>query len=351
MDEVKGRRSRRFADRGASSRMRDVGALVGDATKHVGSGILRHVSVDLVEPDPEQPRTSLRALGITAESVRAHVAGGEGMRLDDPQHPERAEAFARLQDLAISIKAQGLIQPIAVTEVATGEERYVIEEGERRYLAHLINGEQEIQAVVRGATKRVRSTKARQLIENIQREELTAYERVVGLRELNEVYRSEEGREMVAQDIREQLGFGRSMAYCYQSLLSAPEDVLEALRQGRLRGVRDAERVVASKVSTPEERERLIAAFYAGQETPVMEGPGHQSLQRRSNESKPARGRPASRINLGATTDAQAVQNIMRKGLGARVFERQFGAVDWTDFKAVARAWREFLKQVEEKGL
>ncbi len=94
--------------------------------------------------------------------------------------PRQTMDDAKLQELAESIKAQGVVQPIVVR--AIGEGRYEIVAGERRWRASQLAGLGEIPAVVRELDDR--TVVAMALIENIQREDLNPLEEAQALQRL-----------------------------------------------------------------------------------------------------------------------------------------------------------------------
>jgi ParB family transcriptional regulator, chromosome partitioning protein len=91
---------------------------------------------------------------------------------------------ARLQELADSISAQGVVQPIVVRQVE--ENRYEIIAGERRWRAAQLAGLHDIPVVIRDVTDQAALAIA--LIENIQREDLNPLEEAEALRRLQEEF-------------------------------------------------------------------------------------------------------------------------------------------------------------------
>ncbi|MBD3777015.1 MAG: ParB/RepB/Spo0J family partition protein, partial [Thiotrichales bacterium] len=87
-----------------------------------------------------------------------------------------------LQELADSIKVQGLVQPIIVKPI--DDDRYEIIAGERRWRAAQMAGLDRVPVVVRQADNQ--ATLAMALIENLQREDLNPIETAVGLKRLME---------------------------------------------------------------------------------------------------------------------------------------------------------------------
>jgi len=86
----------------------------------------------------------------------------------------------KLQELADSIKAQGVIQPIVVRKIA--QDKFEIVAGERRWRASQLAGVQEVPVVIREIDDRTAMAVA--LIENIQREDLNPLEEAEALRRL-----------------------------------------------------------------------------------------------------------------------------------------------------------------------
>lgn len=131
---------RRGLGRGLDMLLSGAAPVVGDSES------LRNLPIDLIKPGPYQPRQDMR---------------------EDT-----------LQELADSIRAQGLVQPILVRPLGDGEQ-FEIVAGERRWRAAQIAGLQEISSVVRRVPDKAAIAMA--LIENIQREDLNPLEEALAL--------------------------------------------------------------------------------------------------------------------------------------------------------------------------
>ncbi len=99
--------------------------------------------------------------------------------------PRRDMDPEKLKELADSIAAQGVIQPIIVRKIE-GENKYEIIAGERRWRASQLAELQEVPVVLKDLDDR--SVMAIALIENIQREDLTALEEAEALRRLQDEF-------------------------------------------------------------------------------------------------------------------------------------------------------------------
>lgn len=127
-----------------------------------------------------------------------------------------------LQELANSIQAQGIIQPIVVRAIA--EDRYEIIAGERRWRAAQLVSLQEIPVVIKEIDDRAAMAIA--LIENIQREDLNALEESEALKRLVDEF------EMTHQQTADAVGKSRTMVSNLLRLLDLSNDVKALLAKG-----------------------------------------------------------------------------------------------------------------------
>ena len=129
-----------------------------------------------------------------------------------------------LQELADSIKAQGVIQPVIVRE--HGLSRYELIAGERRWRASQLAGLTEIPVVIKTISDE--TALAMGLIENLQRENLNPIEEAQGLKRLADEFG------LTHETIAKAVGKSRSAISNSLRLLSLPEPVQEMLYQRRL---------------------------------------------------------------------------------------------------------------------
>ena len=138
--------------------------------------------------------------------------------------PRRDFDQEALQDLADSIKAQGVMQPIVVRQI--GNQRYEIVAGERRWRACQLAGLADIPALIRDISDE--SAIAMALIENIQRENLNPIEEAMALRRLQTEF------SLSQQEVATAVGKSRSVVANLLRLLSLESEVLEHLQSGML---------------------------------------------------------------------------------------------------------------------
>lgn len=128
-----------------------------------------------------------------------------------------------LEELANSIKADGVIQPIVVRKVG---DKYEIIAGERRFRASKLAGLEKVPVVVKNVTDR----KARELalVENIQREDLNPIEEAISLKTLMEEYK------LTQQELSDVVGKSRSYIANNLRLLNLSDYIKEYLIRGEL---------------------------------------------------------------------------------------------------------------------
>lgn len=135
--------------------------------------------------------------------------------------PRREMDNEALEELANSIRAQGVMQPIVIRPVETG---YEIIAGERRWRAAQLAGLDAIPAVIRDVPDEAAIAMA--LIENIQRENLNPVEEAVALSRLQQEF------ELSQQEVAEAVGKSRSAVANLLRLLNLCEEVKTFLERG-----------------------------------------------------------------------------------------------------------------------
>ncbi|MBQ6399717.1 MAG: ParB/RepB/Spo0J family partition protein [Clostridia bacterium] len=142
----------------------------------------------------------------------------------NPGQPRKQFNETGLEELADSVREQGILQPLLV--VATGNGRYRIVAGERRFRAARKAGLSTVPCIVRDLDEAREMEVA--LIENLQREDLNPLDEALGIKMLMDQYGYTQ--EKAAQRI----GKNRSTIANSQRLLTLPEEVMNMLRDGRL---------------------------------------------------------------------------------------------------------------------
>ena len=244
---------RRGLGRGLDALLSDQAGI--DAIESAEGKELRHLPIDLIHRGKHQPRVNL--------------------------HEET------LEELADSIRAQGVVQPIIVRSVL-GTDRFEIIAGERRWRAAQKAGLHSIPALVREVQDS--SAMSIALIENIQREDLNPLEEAGGFAQLIQEFG------MTHDEVAEAVGRSRVAVTNLLRLLELNEDVKSLLQGGELqmghaRALLSLKKVVQSRAArqvvskglSVRETERLVRRLQVGAKkksaSPTISDPNIRKLQ------------------------------------------------------------------------
>jgi ParB family chromosome partitioning protein len=210
-------------------------ALSAAAVGDISSAVVEMDAAARAEPALSLPK-GVPASHLPTEGIEIHAQAEGRMpsnmvlqlpldQIDANPHQTRYDFDAEnLEELAFSIKANGVVQPVVVRP---GEEgRYILVLGERRCRASKLAGKATVPAIVR----RVSEQQAAEMtvIENLQREDLNCLEQAAAFAKLSRDFG------MTQQQIGERVGLSRESISNYMRLLKLPGAVLEYLTYNKL---------------------------------------------------------------------------------------------------------------------
>ncbi len=245
---------------------RGLGALIPGGENALTENGVMLVSVDLVFPNPRQPRSMM--------------------------HPEE------LQDLTASIREHGVLQPLIVTPGDT-QGRYILIAGERRLQAARLAGLASVPVLVRQATDQQRLELA--IIENVQRSDLSALEEAEAYRQLAEDF------DLSHEDIAARVGKSRVAVTNTLRLLKLPDAVKNALIEGR---VSEGHARALLALPTPEAQAAALRTVIT-QELNVRQT--EELVRKLSGEKPPRKPRPAP------VPEVAELEERLRTSLGTKV--------------------------------
>ena len=305
------------------------------------SGIFRNIILPLsrIELDPENPRK----LAIDLFDVR------EGIRPDDPLYQRKQEELEKLKELAHTIKSSGVINPVVVYKRG---ELYRVVAGERRCLASILAGKQEIEARVFNEKPKGFELKLIQWVENTAREDLTLDERLGNVREIINEYQQQHGPvEVSATLLRNITGLSLSQTTYYLAALNAPPDVQTEIQNGNIRNLDKA--ALISGISFPELRKQVIDACKSGSSLKELRQLiQQQKILKKAKTIIPlsTRGRTSTKINMGSTFNTEVVKLIVECVMTHEKFDKHtniFSHINWTDLRQATRAFRKLIEILE----
>ncbi len=272
---------------------RGLSALLGDETApNVDEASSLEIDIDLIDPNPEQPRTRF--------------------------------AEANLEELAQSIRSNGVVQPIVVRKLGS---RYQIVAGERRWRASQRAELRRIPAVVREVSDEKLLELA--LIENIQRQELNPIEEAKAYRKLIDTIGLTQ--EMVA----EQVGKERSVITTFLRLLRLPGEIQRIIEEGQLTAGHGrallmsddpkTQRIVANSAIdngwSVRETEKAVKRISAGPSTEKASGKQERSVDANVKAAE-------TKLMRTLNTNVKILQG--KKGVGGKI-EIEFYSTDDLD--------------------
>lgn len=144
----------------------------------------------------------------------------------NPKQPRLHFSDTQLDELAASIKAQGLLQPILVRPLSGQAGKYEIIAGERRWRAAQKAGLTSVPVIIRNMNDQEVLVVA--LMENLQREDLNPMEEALGLQQLKEEFG------LSQEDMAERLGKSRSAIANTMRLANLPQNAQDDVASGKI---------------------------------------------------------------------------------------------------------------------
>jgi ParB family chromosome partitioning protein len=230
------------------------------------------------------PSARREVLDVPVEQIR-----------ENPRQPRQYFSPAELEDLISSIKQHGIMQPLIVTRAGDGFELIA---GERRLRASRALGLQTVPAIVREASEQEKLELA--LIENIQRQDLNAVEEAIAYKALTDEFG------LTQEAVASRVGKSRSAVANIIRLLDLPDDILAALREGKIS--KSHARTLLSE-SDPGKQRQLFVSMLGGGMT-VREVEARVSGSQKSKVKSQ---------NSGKDPNIVAHENRLREILGTRV--------------------------------
>lgn len=222
-----------------------------------------------------------------------------------PNHlqPRRYFDPEKLSELAASIKAHGLAQPIIVSRDENGN--YELIAGERRLRATELAGLNEVEVVVRQpADERERLALA--LIENLQREDLNAVETALGYLRLSKEFG------ITQTQIAEQVGKSKQSISNTLQILDLPEEMQKAIQFGQLQ---EGHGRALLRVQDPTQRQKLFRqAIEAKLSVRDIEDKAAE-LNGDDVMSRPTR----RRLAIAKSADTQELETLLQRRFGTKV--------------------------------
>lgn len=225
--------------------------------------------------------------------------------------PRTVFADEKIEELSLTIRTHGIIQPIVVRQV---DGRYEIIAGERRFRAVQKLGWETIPAIVKDFNDTETASVA--LIENLQREELSAIEEAVAYAKLLELH------DLTQEALAQRLGKGQSTIANKLRLLKLPQEVQDALLQKKITE-RHARALIPLK--KPDPQITLLSEIIEKQlNVKQTEDRVVKMLEKTSPKAKPKRKAFSRDTRIAMNTIRQSLTMVQDTGVKINAEEEEF---------------------------
>ncbi|MGM0923613.1 MAG: nucleoid occlusion protein [Bacillota bacterium] len=225
--------------------------------------------------------------------------------------PRTVFADEKIEELSLTIRTHGIIQPIVVRQV---DGRYEIIAGERRYRAVQKLGWDTIPAIVKDFNDTETASVA--LIENLQREELSAIEEAVAYAKLLDLH------DLTQEALAQRLGKGQSTIANKLRLLKLPQEVQDALLQKKITE-RHARALIPLK--KPDPQITLLSEIIEKQlNVKQTEDRVVKMLEKTSPKAKPKRKAFSRDTRIAMNTIRQSLTMVADTGVKINAEEEEF---------------------------
>lgn len=259
-------------------------------------------SQQTLDPEPAEKNDNEEVLQIPVQHI-----------IPNRFQPRTVFIDERIEELSQTIEVHGIIQPIVVRGI--GEDQYELIAGERRWRAVQKLGWEKIPAIVKEMDDSQTASVA--LIENLQREELTAIEEAMAYAKLLELHG------LTQEGLAQKLGKGQSTIANKLRLLKLPQSIQDALLQKKITE-RHARALIVLK--TPEKMELVLAEILEKQlNVKQTEDRVKRMIESETAEKKPqARRKSYSKdMRLAINTVRQSVDMVVQSGLSIDTEEEE----------------------------
>lgn len=198
-------------------------------------------SVDMLFGDLEETADELLSTSTMIEIGKISPDPDQPRKITDPPTPEQMRG---LEELAASIKSEGVLQPVIVRPL--GRNSYILVAGERRWRASRIAGLDSIPAIVRDFD--LLEARVVSLIENIQREDLNEDERADALVKLKDL------QNLTWKEVGDKVGLSEPRVKALARITREPESIRILVREG----LSPAHLEVTRSVDNHEVREEIL---------------------------------------------------------------------------------------------
>lgn len=313
---------------------------INAAQSYAGELRIDIIPIKRIEVDPNNPRD----LQLNFEDIY------HGLSPADANYIRKSEELNSLQTIANSIREQGIINPIVVYKFG---DKYRLIAGERRTLASLVAGKHEIQAKILDSRPNELKISLLQWIENVERADLTLWERLTNLEKILAIYTSKKGcaiKDITLNELSHLISCTKPHAMNYKAVLMADDHLKNLIRDNQIRNLEKA--ALIANIQSQPVKQQAIEACLTGATLKKL-----KMMAERENSPTPIRpkeinkkGRRAEMVNFGVTKNVDVAKAIIDA-----IFQNQLvnemtdlPKINWSDYKSISDAFNLLLRKLEQ---
>jgi ParB family chromosome partitioning protein len=314
-----------------------------EAAKNYGGDLnVEIIQLKNIKLDPKNPR--IQSLNI------------DDLKLNEKYlSEEKKKEKERLESLAISIKNQGVINPIIVYKDI---DKYQLIAGERRTLASILAGKSDIPARILNEKPSALKVGLLQWIENIERKDLGLWEKIINFEKICYEYAADRNVNIEAlkfQEVAEMVGLSYTVTIYYKNVMLGSDLIRKAVKNNLIRNLEKASIIAKAPL---EIQEKLIAICESGTSIETLRGLVNK-LQAEMTpivsfvKPKGSPGRSGTQILLGSTKNINVAKLILESVLKVKQFREiadKVGQINWESYNDISKAFRTMLSELEKKS-
>ena len=312
---------------------------------NIGTLNYKIIPLDAIEFDPNNPRNLVIS--------RADLPHGPSE--SDPLYEKKLLEFESLKQTSETIKKYGVRNAVEIYKFGNS---YRLIHGERRCLSSILAGKKDIPAKVLDEKPNDFDIRLLQLIENVQREDLTLRDTLNNIRQVIKEYKLHIDDKVDVDTIFLESLINRSKTQClnFLAVLNAPPDLQEKIDCGDIKSLEKA--AIIAKAKTESQRDILLKSCLDGASLNQLK---HESLQqKRLNSthvslvglnSKKRPGKQASKINLGSTMNKSVITKLINLVLNDPqyvAFKGHFDQITFDDYGTCSMAFSSLIQLMEK---
>ena len=322
----------------------EISSTVDLVKNNMGTLNYKIIPLDAIEFDPNNPRNLL----ISRNDLP------QGPSESDPDYVQKSLEFEGLKQTAETIKKYGVRNAVEIYKFGNS---YRLIHGERRCLSSLLAGKKDIPAKVLDEKPNDFDIRLLQLIENVQREDLSLIDTLNNIRQVIKEYKLHvnDAIEVDANFLESLINRSKTQCLNFLAVLNAPQSVQEKILSGEIKSIEKA--AIIARAKTVTQRDHLLKSCLEGASLNQLK---QASVQQKKLQSlspalvtplKKRPGKQAAKINLGSTINKSVISKLIDLVLNDplyRGFKGHFEHISLDDYTSCSTAFSSLIQLMEK---